>query len=175
MNHLKLTPFCEPALTITEMYNKNYTHALYHLFNSRLMGIFLFATAFRPALGPTQPPVQWVPGALSPGVKRPGREANQSPPSSVEVKNAWRYTSTPQYGFMTWCLVKHGDNFTCMHTQANENSSHNNLENSFRQKENVTLLSPYKSIAFLEESKVQVFSACYRIINISTIRTNSWK
>jgi hypothetical protein len=23
-----------------------------------------------PALGPTQPPVQWVPGALSPGVKR---------------------------------------------------------------------------------------------------------
>jgi hypothetical protein len=27
-------------------------------------------------------------GALSPGVKRPGREADQSPPSSAEVKNA---------------------------------------------------------------------------------------
>jgi hypothetical protein len=37
-------------------------------------------------LGPTQPPIQWVPGALSLGVKLPGREADHSPPSSVEVK-----------------------------------------------------------------------------------------
>jgi hypothetical protein len=34
--------------------------------------IFLFATASRPALEPTQPPIEWVPGALSPRVKRPG-------------------------------------------------------------------------------------------------------
>jgi hypothetical protein len=50
------------------------------------LGIFLFTTASRPALGPTQPHIQWVPGALSLGVKRPGREANHSPPSSAEVK-----------------------------------------------------------------------------------------
>jgi hypothetical protein len=31
-------------------------------------------------------PSQWVPGALSIGVKRPGREADHSPPSSAEVK-----------------------------------------------------------------------------------------
>jgi hypothetical protein len=43
------------------------------------LGIFLFTTAFRPALGPTQPT---IPGALSLGVKRSGREA----PSSAEVK-----------------------------------------------------------------------------------------
>jgi hypothetical protein len=49
--------------------------------------------------------------ALSLGVKRPVREADHSPPLSAEVKNAWIYTSTPQYVFMAWCLVKHRDNF----------------------------------------------------------------
>jgi hypothetical protein len=47
---------------------------------------FLFTTASRTALGPTQPPIQWVPGALSLGVKRLGREADHSPRSSAEVK-----------------------------------------------------------------------------------------
>jgi hypothetical protein len=40
----------------------------------------------RMALGPTQPPIQWVPGALSLEVKRQGREADHSPPYSAEVK-----------------------------------------------------------------------------------------
>jgi hypothetical protein len=34
-------------------------------------------------------------GALSPEVKRPGREAEHSGPSTAEVKNVWSYTSTP--------------------------------------------------------------------------------
>jgi hypothetical protein len=38
----------------------------------------------RPALGPTQPPVQWVPG-LSRSRKRPERDADPSPPSRAEV------------------------------------------------------------------------------------------
>jgi hypothetical protein len=59
------------------------------------LGIFLFTTASRPALGPLQPPTQWVPGSLSLGVKREGREADHSSPSSAEVKNAWSYTSNP--------------------------------------------------------------------------------
>jgi hypothetical protein len=37
-------------------------------------------------LGPTQPPIQWVPGTPSLGVKRLGREADHSYPSSAEVK-----------------------------------------------------------------------------------------
>jgi hypothetical protein len=57
-------------------------------FDSRRgLGIFLFTTASRTALGPTQPPIQWVPESLSLGVKRPEREADHSPPSSAEVMN----------------------------------------------------------------------------------------
>jgi len=37
-------------------------------------------------LGPTQPPIQWVLGALFLGVNHPGSEADHSPPSSAEVK-----------------------------------------------------------------------------------------
>jgi hypothetical protein len=54
----------------------------------------------KPALGPAQIPVQWVPGTLSPGIKRPGREADHLPPASAEIKNMWIYTSTPPYAFM---------------------------------------------------------------------------
>jgi hypothetical protein len=51
-----------------------------------ILGIFLFTTASRTALGPTQPPIQWVAGALSLGVKRTGPEADHSPPSNAEIK-----------------------------------------------------------------------------------------
>jgi hypothetical protein len=65
-------------------------------FDSRRgLEFFLFTTASRTALGPTQPPIQWVPGARSLGVKRPGYETDNSLPSSAEVKNAWNYNATP--------------------------------------------------------------------------------
>jgi hypothetical protein len=43
-----------------------------------------------------QPPIQWVPGALSLGVKQPGREVDYSHPLSAEVTNA----------LLAWCLIK---------------------------------------------------------------------
>jgi len=55
---------------------------------------FFFATVFRPALGPIQPLIEWVPGALSLWVKRLEREADHLPPSSAEV-NLWSCTCTP--------------------------------------------------------------------------------
>ena len=52
----------------------------------------------RPTLGPTQPPVQLVPG-LSRGVKvRPGRATDHSHPSSAMVMEQYSYTSTQPLG-----------------------------------------------------------------------------
>jgi len=59
------------------------------------LGISLLTTASRTALKPIQPPIQWVPGALSLGVKRLMRETDHLPPSSADVKDAWSYTFTP--------------------------------------------------------------------------------
>jgi hypothetical protein len=70
------------------------------------LGIFLFTVTSRPALGPTQSAIQWVPRAVFLVLKRPGREADHSPTSGAEVKNAWRCTSTSQYAFMAWCSVE---------------------------------------------------------------------
>jgi hypothetical protein len=44
--------------------------------SQRGLGIFHFTIASRTALEPSQLPIQWVPGALSLEVKRPGREAD---------------------------------------------------------------------------------------------------
>jgi hypothetical protein len=74
--------------------------------------IFLLASVYRPALGPTQPPIQLVPGALSPVVKRPGRQTDHSPPSSAEAKKEWSYDSTSPYVYIAWCLMSTRDNFT---------------------------------------------------------------
>jgi len=55
------------------------------------------ATTPRPAVVPTHPAIQYV----------PGRETSHSPQSSTEV-NAWSYTCTPPYVFRARCLIKHG-------------------------------------------------------------------
>lgn len=54
----------------------------------------------QPALGSTQTPIQWVPEAHCLMVYLPQHDADISPPSSVEIKYEWSYTSTPTYVFM---------------------------------------------------------------------------
>jgi hypothetical protein len=56
----------------------------------------------RPALGLIQPIIQWVPAAFCLGVKRPGRKADHSLPSSAEVKECVGLYL--HYVFMAWCL-----------------------------------------------------------------------
>jgi hypothetical protein len=55
----------------------------------------LISTSSRPALGSTQPLIQWAQWTLSTGVKRSRREADHSPPASAEVRKMWIYISTP--------------------------------------------------------------------------------
>jgi len=54
-----------------------------------------------------------VPGALSLGQKQPRREADSSPPSTAEIENMWRYTSTPAIRLhgVVLKLKKHRGNF----------------------------------------------------------------
>jgi hypothetical protein len=52
-------------------------------------------------------------GESFPGVKRPEREADHSPPTSAEVKKTWIHTfSHHTFSWRSAQLVKHGGNFT---------------------------------------------------------------
>jgi hypothetical protein len=62
---------------------------------------FSIASLSRPALGPTQPPVQWVPGVLSPGLKRGLGVTLTTHPHLVPRSSMSRsYTSSPPSTFM---------------------------------------------------------------------------
>jgi hypothetical protein len=75
----------------------NLFHRNFHAFCKRWKTLYIVQTGSgaHPASYPKGT------GALSPGVRRPGREADQSPPASAEVKKTWVYISTPPYVFMT--------------------------------------------------------------------------
>jgi hypothetical protein len=51
----------------------------------------IFSAASKPALGRTQLPIQWVPGAFAPEVKWLGLETDHSPVFSAEVTNGVKY------------------------------------------------------------------------------------
>jgi hypothetical protein len=63
---------------------------------------FHFSILCRPNLGPTQSLIQWVLGALSPGLKQSAHEAEHSPPTNADVNNLGLYIYS---AFLTYCLV----------------------------------------------------------------------
>jgi hypothetical protein len=72
--------------------------------------------------------MQWILGALSLGVKRPGREGDHSTPSSAEVKDAWSCTSAPD-------LLKEAQGqlyFTFMHGNLPPHSIYESVSKRFR-------------------------------------------
>jgi hypothetical protein len=61
-------------------------------FDSSRARDFLLATVSILTLGPTQLPIQWVPGALSPGVKWLRCVVDHSPPYCAKAKGMCSYT-----------------------------------------------------------------------------------
>jgi hypothetical protein len=100
-------------IIVPQCWATGWTIGVLGFYSRRWLGMFLFTTASRTALGPTQPPIHWVPGALSLVVKRPGREADHSPPSSAEVEE-WVeiYLHSPNTPSWSDAQLKHRDNFT---------------------------------------------------------------
>jgi hypothetical protein len=79
----------------------------------RELGIFLFTTASRMALGPTDPASYPVitrgsfPGGKATGGVKPTTHLHLVPKSRMHGA----ITPLPLYVFMEWCLVKHRDNY----------------------------------------------------------------
>ena len=57
-----------------------------------------FTHSSRPALGPTQPPIQWLLG-LSPRAKRPGRGVDHPSHLAMRLEKDYSYTTNPPLGF----------------------------------------------------------------------------
>jgi hypothetical protein len=91
-HHAHLTPLNLIILTI-------YSASRYGLDGAGIESSFQarFPHPSRPALGPTQVPIQWV-SRLFPGVARQGRGVLQPPPSSAEVKKSVELFLHPNSG-----------------------------------------------------------------------------
>jgi hypothetical protein len=70
---------------------------------SRYKDLFLRHHCIRTALRPPSLLLQGVTGAFCLEIRRPGHEADHSPSSFAEVKNAWSYTSTPHHTSIHRC------------------------------------------------------------------------
>jgi hypothetical protein len=78
---------------------------------------FHFSMSSSPALGYTQRNIQWAPGALSPWVKRPGREDDHSQTSAQVKKRGSIHPLSYTHSWRSPYLVKFRDNFTITFTR----------------------------------------------------------
>jgi hypothetical protein len=78
--------------------------------------IFIFSIESRPALEPTHPPIQWEPGALSPGVELQKLEADDSVPLVSRLRMVELYLHSPicLHGLVLSYIIKCKENFTFM-------------------------------------------------------------
>jgi hypothetical protein len=76
-------------------------------------------------------------GSLSLEVKWPGHEADNSPPSSAEVKNARSYTSTPNTPSWRCARLKYRDKFSVWSVYTGSDTT----DNMFREEGHVARMA----------------------------------
>jgi hypothetical protein len=64
---------------------------IYGFDSRKAQDLCLFPETCRPNVGPSQPLIAWVPGALYRAEKRSKRETNHLTPSNAEIKTAMSY------------------------------------------------------------------------------------
>jgi hypothetical protein len=73
---------------------------------------FSLPTASRLALGSTQPPIQWVPGAIATEVKGRVHVNEHSPQYGIEIKNGGTIPPLPHmHSWYSALLIKHRHSF----------------------------------------------------------------
>jgi hypothetical protein len=73
--------------------------------------VFLFCIMSEPALVPTQFPVRWILGGSFNRAEVTSVWSQSLTPIYCQGKNAGTYTSTHQYVFTAWCLIKSMDSY----------------------------------------------------------------
>jgi hypothetical protein len=61
---------------------------------------FRLASVYRPCLGPTHPPIQWVRDSFPRGKAQSGRDADHSPHLVPRSRMSRSYTSSPPSSFV---------------------------------------------------------------------------
>jgi hypothetical protein len=79
--------------------------------------IFLFSTASRQALGPSQLHIQRIPLSSFPGGKRTGHEEAYVLQLVAMLRMCWAIPPLPHV-FMAWWLIKHRDYFTLLYLRS---------------------------------------------------------
>jgi hypothetical protein len=86
--------YCEPGSSVSIVSGYGLDDQAIEVRSPAGERIFPLASVSRPALGPTQPPVQWVPGVLSPGLKC-GRGVKLTTHVVPRSRMSKSYTSSP--------------------------------------------------------------------------------
>lgn len=119
---------------------------------------FLFSTASRPAVGPTHPPIQWIPAAISPEDKAAWTRRSALISIQCRGQQQWIYTFTVLYVFMTCCSFNYTQRkIRIFFTFAFFNINYRNKRNHHKKILSWTQFGVYEMLrAYLQDRKLSL-------------------